>query len=331
MAEKQGETMNQIAQRITATPAASPADMAMRIKQEAPTLADLNNEQLEQIARLVISQRLAAEMNTAVNLAGIDYQSEKETFLNTAGKTESPHTKKSYRAGIDRLEAWAASRGINVLELTPAQADDFIYSLRGSRAAASIRLDIAAASSFFTWLHRRHNAIENVFRGSKARPAKKAVKVIEIPSTQEVETIIRELAALESAAAAVMAYRGLRAGALPTLSITGGKFTGYSKGKDISGIMPPAALEAIKAASLPLRSPFAGITANTLEQRIIRAVKKLYATGKIAAAYSCHDLRHYYAITEYKADKDIHRVSKLLAHASIQVTEHYLKALGEAD
>jgi site-specific recombinase XerD len=323
--------MNQIAQRITAILAVSPEDMAMRIKQEAPTLADLNKEQLEQIARLVMAQRLTAELNVKVDLAGIDYKAERETFLNNAGRTKSGHTAKAYRAGIDRMETWTAVQGINVLELTPAQADDFIYSLRDSRASASIRLDVAAASSFFTWLHRRHNSIENPFRGSRARPAQKAVKKIELPAALEVETIIRELPAMLAAAAAVMAYRGLRAGALPTLSITGGKFTGHSKGKDISGIMPAAALDAIKAAALPLHSPFAGTAANTLEQRIIRAVKKLYEVGKLAACYSCHDFRHYYAVTEYKADKDIHRVSKLLGHASIQITETYLRGLGEID
>ncbi|MDR0476094.1 MAG: site-specific integrase [Treponema sp.] len=105
----------------------------------------------------------AQKMIAAANLTGINYQAEKETFLSNAGKTDSFHTRTAYRAGLDRLEAWAAAKGINVLELTPAQADDFIYSLR-DRASASIRLDTAAASSFFTWLHRRHTAIENPFR-----------------------------------------------------------------------------------------------------------------------------------------------------------------------
>jgi site-specific recombinase XerD len=322
--------MNAIAQRITATPA-SLAEMALRIKQEAPTLADLNNGQLEQVARLVIAQRLTAEMNAKVDLAGIDYQSEKAVFLATAGKTESKHTRTAYRAGLDRLETWAGSRGINILELTPAQADDYVYSLRGSRAAASVRLDTAAASSFFTWIHRRHTAIENPFRGSGARPGKKAVKKIEVPTAAEIKTIIHELPLYEAAAAAVMAFRGLRAGALPTLSIAGGRFAGHSKGKDIAGQLPAAAMSAIKKAGLPLRGPFAGIKANTLEQRIIRAVAKLHKAGKLAAAYSCHDLRHYYAITEYSRDRDIHRVSKLLGHASIQVTGGYLRGLGEIE
>ena len=122
---------------------------------------------------------------------------------------------------------------------------------------------------------------------------------------------------------------GLRAGALPGLSITGGKFTSQSKGKPIAGEMAPEALEAIKAAALPLRSPFAGVLPNTLEQRIKRAIEKLYKTGKVQAPYSSHDFRHYYAVSEYRNDKDIYRVSRLLDHASIQVTANYLKSMGE--
>jgi site-specific recombinase XerC len=271
----------------------------------------------------------AQKMISAASLAGVNYEKEKAVFLANAGKTESAHTRTAYRAGLNRLENWTAAQGINILELTPAQADDFIYSLRGNRAAASIRLDTAAASSFFTWIHRRHTAIENPFRGSKARPAKKAVKKIEIPAAGEVKTIVRELPAWLAAAAAVMAYRGLRGGALPSLTITGGRFTGHSKGKDIAGELPPAALDAIKIADLPLRGPFAGVKENTLEQRIKRAIAKLHKDGKVKAGYSCHDLRHFYAVTEYRKDHDIYRVSKLLGHASIQITETYLRGLGE--
>jgi hypothetical protein len=143
--------------------------------------------------------------------------------------------------------------------LTPAQADDFIYSLRNEKSekagkensSATVQLTTAAASSFFTWIHRRHTAIENPFRGSNARPRRKPVKRIEMPAAAEIETIIRELPADLAAAVSVMAYRGLRAGALPSLSITGGRFTGHSKGKDITGELPVAAL--------PLWGPFTGI------------------------------------------------------------------------
>ena len=273
----------------------------------------------------------AQKMIVSANLIGIDYNTEKQKFLKNAGRTQSVHTRIAYASALKRLDAWTCRQKISPLEMTPAKADDFIYSLKGERASASIRLDVSAVSSFFTWLERRHDGIKNPFRGTKERPAKKTVRNIEIPSAEEVETIISELPADLSAAVSVMANRGLRAGILSTLSITGNRFSGYSKGKDVSGALPVAVLEKIKTAKLPLRRPFAGVLPNTLEKRIARAIGKLHKAGKVQAGYSAHDFRHFFAVTEYLKDRDIHRVSKLLGHASILVTENYLKGLGEVE
>lgn len=322
--------MNAIAQRITATPAGNPQELVMRIKQEAPTLADLNNEQLEQIARLVMTQRLAAELHTAVNLAGIDWQKEKTVFLDTAGQEQTAHTRRGYSNALGKLEAWTAGQGINALELNPAQADDFIYFLKASGAApASVRLVAAAASSFFTFLHRRHKELDNPFRGTKARPKDRAARNLAIPSAGEVKTIIRELPVDLAAAVFIMAGLGLRAGALPGLSIKGDRFTSRSKGKDISGEMPADMTGRLKAAALPLREPFAGRTANSIELAIAYHIKKLFREGKIGAAYSCHDFRHFFAVTHYRKHKDIYAIQRALNHSSIAITERYLRGLGE--
>ena len=325
--KKQGEKdMNAIATRA----GQDIKDMAA-ILAEYPPPHLWTQEQKTQAVQFAALLDTAQKMISAAGIAGIDYGIEKETFLNNAGRTGSIHTRAGYRAALDRLDTWTARQKINPLELAPAQADDFIYSLRANRSTASVRLDTAAVSSFFTWLERRHAGIKNPFRGTKARPAEKAVKKIEAPDTQDVETIIKEIPVYEAAAVAVMAYRGLRAGALPTLSISGAKFTGYSKGKPIQGTLPPEALEAIKAAALPLRGPFAGQVTNTLEKRIARTIEKLYKDGKVKSPYSCHDLRHFYAITEYRKDNDLYRVMKLLGHASIAITARYLKSLGEVE
>jgi integrase len=57
-------------------------------------------------------------------------------------------------------------------------------------------------------------------------------------------------------------------------------------------------------------------------------IKKLYQAGKIDAAYSAHDFRHYAASREDKKDKDIKRVRDFLHHSSISITERYLRSLG---
>jgi hypothetical protein len=74
-----------------------------------------------------------------------------------------------------------------------------------------------------------------------------------------VKTILAELPPFEAAAVAVLAFRGLRVGALPELTLRGNKFTSRSKGKDIAGELPETALEAIRKAGLDMRRPFAGM------------------------------------------------------------------------
>ena len=329
-----GEEMNAIARRVTGSPAASVQDMAVRIAKEAPTLADLAPDQLEQIARMVMAQRLTRELDTAANLAGIDYEKEKAVFLDHAGQSE--HTRRGYKNAIARLDVWAARHNVNPLELSPSQADDFIYSLRNEKSEktdteispATVRLVTAAVSSLYTFLHRRHKAIENPFRGSKARPKEKAVRELAVPSDKEVKTILKGLPPLEASVVSIMAGLGLRAGALPTLEKKGEHYKASSKGKVFYVDLAPDMVKRITAAGLSTRAPFAGKTANSIELIVAYHIKKLYQAGKIGAAYSCHDFRHFAAVREYSKDKDIRRVKDFLNHSSISITERYLRSIG---
>jgi site-specific recombinase XerD len=243
---------------------------------------------------------------------------------------------------LSALETWAGREGINPLELNAWQADRYIGELKAQgKAAATTRRDVAAVSAFYTWLERYHTQIKNPIRGTRIRPANENAKEIQIPTEKDYKTIIADLPPIERAIVIVMATRGLRAGALPGLELRGEKYHGKSKGKyltenDTAGItLPPEALEAIKAAGLDIKKPFAWQTrqgtpnnANAIEGRINFYIGKLHQAGNIAARYSAHDFRHYFAIREYEANKDIFRLSKLLNHAGIQVTQTYLRGIG---
>jgi integrase len=145
-----------------------------------------------------------------------------------------------------------------------------------------------------------------------------------------VKKILAALPAFEAAAVSVMAFRGLRIGGLPGMEITGGRFKTRSKSKNISGKLSGNALAAIQKANAPdKRRPFSGITQDALARRIEYHIGKLHNAGKIKASYSCHDFRHFYAIIEYRKDKDIKCVQGLLFHSGIQTTDQYLRGLGE--
>ena len=316
----------------TQTQSKSVQELAKNILHQAPQLSELTADQLETVAKLVIADRLKDQLKRAVDLAGIDYEAEKARFLETNSKTASKQTARAYKNALKKLEAYAEARNISPLELTPATADDFVNDLKKrDYSPATIRQAIASASSFFTYLERRVNnnglILSNPFRGTKARPAKKLVRACQYPTARETKLIIESLPAELSAIVFIMAFRGLRAGAFPGLKIHGKTFETTSKGKEITGELSEACISKIRALGVPMAEPFARWTAGAIQQEARYYITKLYKAGKISAVYSVHDFRHFYATQEYKKDKDIYRVSKLLGHSSIQVTENYLRGL----
>ncbi|GHU71019.1 hypothetical protein FACS189450_06380 [Spirochaetia bacterium] len=299
--------------------------LARKIKREAPKLQELDRDTLEAIAKIVITQRLTDELNEKVNLADIDYKMEKEIFIMACGRTGSNYTHTAYRKSLKVLENYCKKNNINILIMNYAQADDFIYSLKGS--PNSIRLTIAAISSFYTYLERRYSSIKNPIRGTKARPEKKSVKTIEVPDDNEVNIILNSISELEKLAVYIMSFRGLRIGALKTLKICGNRYFATSKGKQIYGEFSNDILKIIRKSDLNNKNPFSDYSVNALKLRIYRQTQKLFNDGKISSAFSAHDFRHYFAITQYQKDKDIYKLSKLLDHSNISITEVYLKSL----
>jgi site-specific recombinase XerD len=297
-----------------------------------PALAALSPREFNTIVNAWrIGEYFVDELDRLVQLATIDYQAQRVAFLARVGRSDSEHTRRCYSAALDRLESFAARRKIDVATLRAHDAEDWIADMKAEkRASGSVRRDIAVASSLFTFLERETGGrVRSPFRGTKARPPKRAAKAAAFPSHEEACCILDALAPGLRAAAAVMVNRGLRVGALPGLTIRKGQFSAQSRGADISGELPSEVLEAIRIAGLNLRSPFAEMTATKIADGIRKKTGQLAKDGTIAAPYSAHDLRHLFAATEYRKDRDLCRVSRLLGHASIHVTETYLRGLGE--
>lgn len=291
---------------------------------QTPSLESLGQEELKQVAKAMVLDSLKDDLKNRVEIGKIDYHEKKALFLSRALR-RSERTSKAYESALNMLEAWAERKGVHVLEMKATDADVFIDALEGS--SSTIRLRIAASSSFFTFLDREtEGRIRNPFRGTKSRPKKKT-KEPEVPTLLEIEAIKGAVSPAIQAAIVVMVEHGLRVGALRSLSIRAGRYSGISKGKDFSGTISDAALEAIKSAHLETKRPFAGLSEDSVRNAFKYSSGKLAKAGKIKAAYSVHDLRHFFAIGEYRKDKDIYRLKTLLGHASIQVTEIYLKGI----
>jgi integrase len=330
--------------------------MAHLLCEKAPTLADLSSEQLKAVAQVVMTQDLVEELRVKKNLAGIDWMKERTRFLEDA---RSPQTRRAYRAALDHLETWAKRQRLDLLTLTASQADQFIRDLkaghipapvrsrgkngnpRGQRplaegsspSAATSRLDISAVSAFYSRLERYHAQMRNPFRGTRIRPPCENKKETVIPTEADYETIVAAVPLMARALIKTLALRGLRAGALLTLTRSAGRYYGVSKGKKLTEgeaegiLLPREALLAIEKAGLDLRKPFASFKTDALEKRVTYWTGKIFREGVIKAPYSCHDFRHFFAVREYQKDKDIFRVSRLLNHADVSITQRYLRSL----
>lgn len=315
------------------TPCLSPTstpldDLIQRLARNSPRLEDLSSSELENLGRLVLINNLVDDLRNRVALSRIDCAAEVKSFLATASPTGSWQTALAYSRSLDQLDRWAYHRGLELLSLGPRQADDYIYSLRlAGRSPGSIRLDIAGPSAFFSYLERRYDAVSNPFRGTKARPPYRASRVLAVPSAPEVDVIITSARPALRAALLCMSQRGLRVGALPSLVFQGPYFSGTSKGKAIEGRMPLSVLEAVQEARLRSTRPFSQQTARHLSDKVRRHIERLALRGAVGAVYSAHDLRHYFAVTDYRALRDIYRLKELLGHSDLRNTERYLRSL----
>lgn len=315
---------------------ALPPDVLGLIKQIAPELAALPEDQRDYIFKNAAYNKLTDKAGKVLTIFGIDWEAEREAFLNSY---QSPHTRRSYKAAITRFENWASREGISPAAANYGEMDNYINAMKAEgRASVSVRRDIAALSAFFSYLERRHEGVKNTVRGTKKRPPDSPKKPPKVPTAEEVEIIISNAKPQLAAALSVMAFRGLRCGALPGLSAWGGQFETMSKGKTIRGTLPERAVKAIEAAGLSLKKPFEGLVTNNLEKEAEYHVKRLYKTGKLErrdakgnpVIFNCHSMRHFFSVTEYARDKDIHRVKELLGHSSIAVTDKYLRSISNS-
>jgi integrase len=161
-----------------------------------------------------------------------------------------------------------------------------------------------------------------------------------VPTQDEISTIIAHSVPEVAAAVAVLAETGLRVGALVTLKIRpDGSFETVSKGKFFQSFEPlsEAVRTQIEKADLSSFQPFrVAIVSDQVDvsktesravaklaTKISRQCKALYAAGLVSASFSPHDFRHAFA--EANASKGLIWLRDRLNHASISVTEFYLR------
>lgn len=302
------------------------------------------------------ANRAIKDADTA-ELAG-HYADWKDIFLTSR---KSAQTRRAYERAITLFETFCKTEGIEPTALKYADAVKFTQSAAltrradgtGQRAPESIRRDIAAVSAFYTELAKlSESRIANPFIRIGHKPQGQRTHIKDVPTKRELDAILAHTDGIVRAAIYAMAKRGFRIGALKGLHLQtrGGQtyFDTITKGKAQGGTLAADIVDTIKAAGLPKIEPFAGISTPALTMKIERALDTLAAAGIIKgyettltingkpqartlSKYSCHSFRHYYATAEYKKNKDIERLRKLLNHSDIGTTQIYLQSLGLID
>ena len=306
--------------------------MASKKKNEL-ILQNNNNIITEEQAELLIKQanylNILDYMKEEQLIKQIDYETEKENFFKQCSKTKSNHTKRQYKNGLNKLEEYCRINNKNILFIKAREADDFITEVNSSELSnLSIRALVSSCSSFFSFLERRYPFIKNPFRGTKTRPPVKNKKRLEVPTKKEIELIIKDISdPLIKMAIIFIMECGVRVGALPKLEIKNNKYYSYSKGKEISWKVTDKAIKELKKNKLDIETPFKNKSSEVIRNIFYRSSKRLYVQGKIKAAYSIHDIRHYFAVTLYKQTRDIELIRKALNHSNIAITGIYLRSL----
>ena len=292
-----------------------------------------NNIITEQQAAILVKQanylNILDYMKEEQLIKQIDYETEKENFFKQCSKTKSNHTKRQYKNGLNKLEEYCKMNNKNILFIKAREVDDFITEVNSSELSnLSVRALVSSCSSFFSFLERRYPFMKNPFRGTKTRPPVKNKKRLEVPTKKEIELIIKDISdPLIKVAIIFIMECGVRVGALPKLEIRNNKYYSYSKGKEISWKVTDKVIKLLKQNNLSFNCPFKNKSSEVIRNIFYRSSKRLYKQGKIKAAYSIHDIRHYFAVTLYKQTKDIELIRQALNHSSIAITGIYLKSL----
>lgn len=297
-------------------------DMLMTATNLPSDISGLNQEQYQQILTMLKIDDYKDQMRSQINNQNFDLgEVISNWLLNKAEKS-----KKTYTFHINNFIQYLGNA--SVLDVNAYTADVYKNTILSEYSVAKAKVAISSISSFYTHLVRWGFVSKNPFKGMKIKnteiPSKK-----NIPSTKEVERIIKSFNSYSNSdkkmrfALYLMSKYGVRVGFFnQEIQYDGEYLTSFNKGKWYRVLVKG---DAEVSRHLDLLNI---LNSHSIQSSFNRRVQKLYADGCIFGVYSPHDLRHYVAVREYQKDKDIYRVSKLLNHASISITEVYLKGIG---
>lgn len=299
-------------------------------------LSNLTEEQYNYILNHLHYEKLKNQIAVELRKSEVNFDQLLDEFLDSL----KPGTRLSYERFLKEF----VTTQKNILDFTKKDADTLIENLSKNYSSSSVRLFVSALSSFFAKLVRWDILETNVWHGAKLPEQERSHELV-VPDDKDVQIIIdyykecalsapttvMESRQVESAkkmfvAITLLIDAGVRVGAIEGMSLTNSKYHTLSKGKKISGKIPESFYQALELTGKD-ESVLKELNKPMIQFNLATACKKLVSEGKIKEVYHPHSFRHYYAVKQYKANKDIYEVSRLLNHASIQITQRYLESM----
>lgn len=270
------------------------------------SISRVDQKKFEQITELATNNKLAKDLLNEVNKENFELDHWIDLWL----KNKPTNTINTSKRALDKFIAYIDQMNIHVLDIKAAEVDQFINYLNDSSYNNnSKRVHISYISSFYSSLVRWNKIPHNYFKGCRL-PKKTESESLDVPNEAEVKAILELANDKYKTIFEFIITTGCRVGFLPTMKIgQKGYIKGTSKGKEIDyTIDPELATRLRKIGKLPSK----------------RAIQKYMSR---ITHFTPHSLRHYFAVKDYSEHKDIYRLSRLLKHASYQVTETYLKSI----
>jgi site-specific recombinase XerD len=314
-------------------------DIAKQISYiEDNMLQNLSDKQLSQfldvVKQFTLVQRKSNALSNEVDKQRIDITHEIKRFIKQCSKSKSIRTRQIYEYSINTFIDYLSITNNDILHATTIDADNYINYLNGEHLSSNtIRSRIAGIRCLYTYLSRHYECIKNIFVGVKL-PKRINAKLTLIPSKREMKSIIDYIAksnAKLSCIVELISLTGLRCGAFANMTVyRNGTFSTITKGKQFVNKFDKHCMTLIRNTFGTIKHEtcvFNEITTNNIKRLFMYYMKQMYDKQMIDDAYSLHDLRHYYATNEYKANHDIVKLSQQLNHSDIGVTGRYLTTL----
>ena len=272
-------------------------------------------------------------------------------------RNAAEHTVESYRIDLCQLVSskWGEETEgpYDWIAFTPDDARGYLSQFsRGKMSPTTVKRKLAAARTFFHYLHRAGKIVDNPF--ARLRGPKKVKSLPKIMSVTEVErflaqperdfndglidehSYLRDRAIFEALYSTGCRISEMTAIKWGTIDFTRGTMIVTGKGnKDRLTVLGRPAIKAIEALkeymekampeSVGSEQPvFRGDNGQELLPRHIqRRMKRYLAEAGLSGALTPHKLRHSFATHLLDSGADLRSVQEMLGHASLSTTQIY--------